>query len=79
MLYTTSTKNKAGISTVCRVLLEEGIVTVCDSVKGHGWRIVNEKEAYFVADQVNQKRCSGRKSHIAKKLCFYYIDMIYYI
>ncbi len=34
---------------VCRVLLEEGIVTVCDSVKGHGWRIVNQKDGYVVA------------------------------
>ena len=32
VLYTTSTQNKAGL-VVC-VLLEEGIVTVCDSVKG---------------------------------------------
>ncbi len=49
VLYTTSTQNKAGISSVCRVLLEEGIVTVCDSVKGHGWRIVNQKDGYVVA------------------------------
>lgn len=64
VLYTTSTKNKAGISTVCRVLLEEGIVTVCDSVKGHGWRIVNEKEAYFVAGSGESKAMQWKKKVI---------------
>ena len=34
---------------MCAVLLDEGIVTVCDSVKGHGWRIVNQKDGYVVA------------------------------
>ena len=48
VLYTTSTQNKAGISSVCRVLLEEGIVTVCDSVKGR-MGIVNQKDGYVVA------------------------------
>ncbi|EEK72202.1 MULTISPECIES: WD40/YVTN/BNR-like repeat-containing protein [Bacillus] len=64
VLYTTSTQNKAGISTVCRVLLEEGIVTVCDSVKGHGWRIVNEKEGYVVAGSGELKTMQWKKKAV---------------
>ena len=49
MFYIQLQRKISGISSVCRVLLEEGIVTVCDSVKGHGWRIVNQKDGYVVA------------------------------
>ncbi len=76
VLYTTSTQNKAGVSTVCRVHLNEGIVTVCDSVKGHGWRIVNQKEGYVVAGSGESKAMQWKKKLFSKKLCFYYIDMI---
>jgi len=64
VLYTTSTQNKAGVSTVCRVHLNEGIVTVCDSVKGHGWRIVNEKEDYVVAGSGELKAMQWEKEVI---------------
>ena len=60
-------KISEGISTVCRVLLEEGIVTVCDSVKGHGWRIVNEKEAYFVAGSGESKAMQWKKKSYSEK------------
>lgn len=67
VLYTTSTQNKAGISTVCRVLLEEELVTVCDSVKGHGWRIVNQKEGYVVAGSGESKAMQWKKKLYSKK------------
>lgn len=59
VLYATSTQNKAGISTVCRVFLDEGTVTVCGSIKGHGWRIVNQKEGYVVAGSGELKVMQG--------------------
>ncbi|WP_459500170.1 WD40/YVTN/BNR-like repeat-containing protein [Bacillus sp. C1] len=55
VLYTTSTKNKAGIGTICRVSLEKETITACGSIKGHGWRIVNEKENYVVAGSGESK------------------------
>ncbi|MDM5189206.1 hypothetical protein QUF99_18450 [Bacillus sp. DX4.1] len=55
VLYTTSTQNKAGISTICRVCLEEGTMTACGSIKGHGWRIVNRNEGYVVAGSGESK------------------------
>ncbi len=64
VLYTTSTQNKAGISTICRVHLDAGIVTVCDSVKGHGWRIVNQKEGYVVAGSGESKAMQWKKKVI---------------
>jgi hypothetical protein len=49
IIYTTSTQNEVGISTVSRIFLEEGTMTTCGSIQGHGWRIINEKDAYIVA------------------------------
>ena len=63
VLYTTSTKIRRGLVPFV-VLLEEGIVTVCDSVKGHGWRIVNEKEAYFVVGSGESKAMQWKKKVI---------------
>ncbi|MBY0598614.1 hypothetical protein [Bacillus bingmayongensis] len=62
VLYTTSTKNKAGIGTIFRVFLEEGIITACGSIKGHGWRIVNEREDYVVAGSGESKVMHWEKS-----------------
>ncbi|KFN04064.1 hypothetical protein D0U04_13515 [Bacillus clarus] len=62
VLYTTSTQNKAGISTICRVLLDEGLVTVCGSIKGHGWRIINQKEGYVVAGSGESKSMKFKKN-----------------
>ena len=49
MFYIQLQRKIRRVLVVCAVCFEEGIVTVCDSVKGHGWRIVNQKEGYVVA------------------------------
>lgn len=49
VLYTTSTKNKNGVGKISRVFLNEKKVVPFGEVKGHGWRIVNQKEEYVVA------------------------------
>ena len=51
ILYTTSSQNDSGYSTVSRVFLEDQLIVPCDYVKGHGWRICNENEDYIVAGQ----------------------------
>ncbi|KEK22239.1 hypothetical protein [Bacillus gaemokensis] len=61
VLYTTSTQNKTGISKICRVSLEEGMVKACGSIKGHGWRIVNQNEGYVVAGSGESKMMHWKK------------------
>lgn len=51
VLYTTSSQNESGYSTVSRVYLENQQIVPCDYVKGHGWRITNVNENYIVAGQ----------------------------
>lgn len=51
IVYTTSSQNDSGYSTVSRVYLENQLIVPCDYVKGHGWRICNENENYIVAGQ----------------------------
>ncbi|WP_088042321.1 hypothetical protein [Bacillus sp. EAC] len=51
ILFTSSTQNESGYSTVSRVYLEKQLLVPCDYVKGHGWRICNENENYIVAGQ----------------------------
>nr|WP_239534607.1 hypothetical protein [Priestia taiwanensis] len=48
-LYTTSTQNEKGISTVSRICLEEERIATCGLIQGHGWRMAIEKDAYFIA------------------------------
>ncbi|MBM7661855.1 hypothetical protein JOC85_002662 [Bacillus mesophilus] len=49
IIYSTSTQNKAGISTISQVSVEHMQITPCNYIKGHGWRIWNEREDYIVA------------------------------
>ncbi|MGG3125092.1 hypothetical protein ABEP18_31460 [Priestia megaterium] len=49
ILYTTSSQNEAGYSTISRVYLENQELVSCGFVRGHGWRICNENENYIVA------------------------------
>ncbi|PEL09892.1 hypothetical protein [Bacillus sp. AFS017336] len=51
IVYTSSSQNDSGYSTVSRVYLESQLIVPCDYVKGHGWRICNENENYIVAGQ----------------------------
>ncbi|PGL73278.1 hypothetical protein [Bacillus sp. AFS055030] len=51
IVYTTSSQNDSGYSTVSRVYLENQLIVPCEYVKGHGWRICNENENYIVAGQ----------------------------
>lgn len=61
VLYTTSTQNEVGKSTVCRIFLENSNVKVCGSIQGHGWRIVNQNEDYIVAGSGESKVMRFRK------------------
>jgi len=61
VLYTTSSQNESGYSTVSRVYLESQQIVPCDYVRGHGWRICNENENYIVAAQ-NETRFFEKNS-----------------
>lgn len=51
ILFTTTSQNEKGYSTVSRVYLDSRQIVPCDLVKGHGWRICNHDENYIVAGQ----------------------------
>ncbi len=57
-IYATSSQDKKGVSTVSRVYFENNIVVPCNTVKGHGWRIANDKQHYVVAGHYEIKHSS---------------------
>ncbi|WP_026673368.1 WD40/YVTN/BNR-like repeat-containing protein [Alkalihalobacterium bogoriense] len=49
IIYATSTQNHQGISTISKVCVKQKEIVPCNYIRGHGWRICNDKEDYIVA------------------------------
>lgn len=49
IVYSTSTQNQHGFSTISQVCIKNKEVVPCNYIKGHGWRICNDREDYIVA------------------------------
>ncbi|MEB1808701.1 MAG: hypothetical protein LPK26_15675 [Bacillaceae bacterium] len=54
-IFVTSSQDKEGIATVSQIHLEHNIIVPCNTVKGHGWRIANDKQDYVVAGHYELK------------------------